>query len=578
MPLRMKNHRILSLTAVLVAAAGCALAQAPEMATRELEAPPNFRSKVNLVLVPVIVRDRNGNPIGTLKKEDFDLLDKGKPQVIVKFSIEKAGSRNVEFEPDAPTPEDAGQKPAAAPLVVAERFTVFLFDDLHLTISDLMQSRLAAEKHIAEGLLPTERIGVFTTSGRNSLEFTEDREKIITAMRAIKPASLVADNRRNCPPMSYYMADQIVNYNNAQAVAVAQADTMACMHLDPTDPSSAGTAKTMAQSAAQQALPLGDADTRLATVNLRNVIRMLAGMPGQRNLVLISPGFFVVTDQHSAINEVIDLAIRSRVTINSLDARGLHLVGVLPDITETGYSAATTAVKTMYDRLDATEGTMLLSELADGSGGALFNNNNDLTGGFKKLTTTPEYTYILGFSPQNLKLDGSLHAISVKIKAPTGKQLTVQARRGYYAPKHLADPAEEARREIQEAVFSREVLRDLPVELHTQYFKGSEYEAKLGVLARVDLAQLRFKKEEGRNMNNLTVVAVLFDRNGNYLKGSSKIVEMKLKDETLQNKAHSIITIKTNFDVRIGGYVVRLVVRDSEGQLMAAENGSVIIP
>ncbi|HEY3742714.1 MAG TPA: VWA domain-containing protein [Bryobacteraceae bacterium] len=562
----------------MFAAAGCLMAQAPEMATREMEAPPNFRSKVNLVLVPVVVRDKNGDPIGTLKKEDFDLLDRGKPQVIVKFSIEKAGSRNVEFEPDAPAQEEPGQKPAGSPMVVAERFTVFLFDDLHLTMSDLLQVRIAAEKHIAEGLLPTERIAVFTTSGRNSVELTDDREKIVAAMRGIKPASLVADNRHSCPPMSYYMADQIVNWNNAQALAAAQSDAMACMNLDPTDPASAGIARSMAQSGAQQALPLGDADTRLAIVNLRNVIHMLAGMPGQRNLVFVSPGFFVITDQHTSISEIIDLAIHSRVSINSLDARGLHLVGVLPDITDTSYSPATTAIKTMYDRLDATESTMLLSELSDGSGGALFHNSNDLTGGFKKLTTTPEYTYILGFSPQNLKLDGSLHSISVKIKPPAGKQLTVQARRGYYAPKHLADPAEEARREIQEAVFSREVLRDLPVELHTQYFKGSEYEAKLGVLARVDLTQLRFKKAEGRNLNNLTVVAVLFDKNGNYLKGASKIVEMKLKDETLQNKAHSMITIKTNFDVRIGGYVVRLVVRDSEGQLMAAENGSVVIP
>src|ERR1700709_832001 len=73
-------------------------AQNQEMATRELDAPANFRSKVNLVLVPVIVRDKKGVPIGTLKKEDFELFDKGKLQVIEKFSIEKAGSRHVEFE------------------------------------------------------------------------------------------------------------------------------------------------------------------------------------------------------------------------------------------------------------------------------------------------------------------------------------------------------------------------------------------------------------------------------------------------------------------------------------------------
>src|SRR5437667_5283671 len=60
----------------------CMFAQQPqEMATRELDAPANFRSKVNLVPVPVIVRDKKGNPVGTLKKEDFELFDKGKLQV-----------------------------------------------------------------------------------------------------------------------------------------------------------------------------------------------------------------------------------------------------------------------------------------------------------------------------------------------------------------------------------------------------------------------------------------------------------------------------------------------------------------
>jgi hypothetical protein len=51
-----------------------------------------------------------------------------------------------------------------------------------------------------------------------------------------------------------------------------------------------------------------------------------------------------------------------------------------------------------------------------------------------------------------------------------------------------------------------------------------------------------------------------------------------LKDATLENKLGSGITVKSTFDVKRGSYVVRLVVRDSEGQMMAAENGAVEIP
>src|SRR5881394_1828195 len=67
---------------------GAAKPQA-EMATKD--EPALFKSRVNLVQVPVVVRDRQGKAMGTLKKEDFQLFDKGKPQYIARFSMEKAG-------------------------------------------------------------------------------------------------------------------------------------------------------------------------------------------------------------------------------------------------------------------------------------------------------------------------------------------------------------------------------------------------------------------------------------------------------------------------------------------------------
>ena len=216
----------------------------------------------------------------------------------------------------------------------------------------------------------------------------------------------------------------------------------------------------------------------------------------------------------------------------------------------------------------------LLTALADGTGGTFFHNNNDFNEGFRRVSDPPEYSYVLAFNPQNLKLDGSFHTLKVKLK--TSQKLNLQARRGYYAPKNFTSPDEQAKQEIEDAMYSQEELHNLPVKLHTQFFKASDDDAKLVVLAQVDVRHLHFRKVEGRNDNTLTCVSALFNRNGNFIQGMQKVVTMHWKDETL-DKLASGITLKTSFDVKPGSYLVRLVVRDAEGQSMSAENGSVEI-
>jgi hypothetical protein len=191
------------------------------------------------------------------------------------------------------------------------------------------------------------------------------------------------------------------------------------------------------------------------------------------------------------------------------------------------------------------------------------------------LVAQPEYIYILGFSPQNLKLDGSRHGLKVALKSPKGVDL--QARRAYYAPSHAANPEDQAKEEIKEAVFSRDEMLDLPVDLSLQYARAGGTSVKLNVLAKVNLKQLRFRKADDRNLNILTVVSTVFDRNGNFVAGIQRIVDLRLRDQTLESIS-SGITVKTTLDITPGSYLVRLVVRDSEGQTMSARNGVVEIP
>jgi hypothetical protein len=72
-------------------------------------------------------------------------------------------------------------------------------------------------------------------------------------------------------------------------------------------------------------------------------------------------------------------------------------------------------------------------------------------------------------------------------------------------------------------------------------------------------------------------VSAVFNRNGNFLQATQKTVTLHLKDDTLEHKLASGLTLKTSFDVKPGSYMVRLVVRDAEAQLMSAENGTIEI-
>ena len=109
----------------------------------------------------------------------------------------------------------------------------------------------------------------------------------------------------------------------------------------------------------------------------------------------------------------------------------------------------------------------------------------------------------------------------------------MQARKGYYAPKKASNAEETAKEEIEEALFSREELSELPVELHTQFFKASDKDATIAVVCRMDPKHIQFRKADGRNNNMLTIVSGVFDRNGNFISGIQKTVDMKMKDETL---------------------------------------------
>jgi VWFA-related protein len=554
--------------------AGPAAANAPEMSSHDQSV--TFKSRVNLVMVPVVVRDASGHEVGTLKKDDFQLFDKGRRQEISRFSVEKTGGHAAvpAKPPENANLESAGEgKLAEKPAVAPGNFVVYVFDDIHLKFEDLVYVRDAAGRNI-DTLTPNDRAAIFTLSGQGAVDFTDDRAKLHEALLKLRARPLTGSGVQECPDVDYYMGDLIVNKSDPQALSVATQETILCMQLPP---QAASSAQSIARAAAQRAVSNGEHESQVSLMTLRDAVRRISVMPGQRNLILVSPGFLTLEDLLPQELDVVDQAIRANVRISSLDARGLYVLNPAGDISQRQVDPYVTRMKNQYQELSATASAGVLAEMAAGTGGTFVQNTNDFDGGFRRLATAPEYIYMLGFAPENLKPDGTYHALKVKLNSPA--KLSLQARRGYFSPKGKESEEAADKEEIQSAVFSREEIHELPVALNTQFFKQSDTEAKLKVLASVDLKQLQFRKDEGRNRNDLTVVSAVFDNNGNFVTGMQRTVQLRLLDATMERLQHAPpIKVTSDFDVKPGSYLVRLVVRDSEGHLMATENATVEIP
>jgi VWFA-related protein len=537
------------------------------------ESAATFKVRVNLVQVRVIVRESSGKAVGNLTRQDFLLYDQGKLQTITNFSVETPESRQQRAAAAAQTQGDLPDS-ATKTVTLPERFVGLVFDDIHLTLQDSTFVRQQADKFL-DSIGANDRVAIFTTSGQITVEFTSDKEALHKAILGVIPHPLFPGALgAECPEITYYMADQIVNKGDSTTRGVAVEETIQCQFSG--DESKQAQAATIVDSTAMRQLSVGDQENNYTYRHLEDVLRRMSAMPGQRIMVLVSPGF-ILANSYLDESGIIDRANRANVVINTLDARGLYTPDVMGDISRPNSDTIRTGGNKTLFRVDSQfENQFVLSDFAYGTGGTFFHNSNDLQGGLKLAGLAPDVSYVLGFSPQNRKLNGQYHVLTVKLASKN--KYSIQARRGYFAPRNAEDPHELARQEIQEAIFSQEEINEMPLDLQTQYFKSDPQDARLSVVSRLDLKNVHFRKADGRSFDDLTVATAIFDENGNFVTGGEKTVQMRLRDPTYERLTHTGLTVKSSFAVKPGRYMVRQVVRDSEGSQMAARNGAVDIP
>jgi VWFA-related protein len=546
-----------------------------------LSTDTTIKVQVNLVQVRVVVRDAGGKVVPDLTQEDFQLLDNGKKQKISAFSVETvetSGQRvaaatvegkvaETETGKGVESATGAGVASAARP----KRFVALVFDDAHMKAADAMAARSATKKLFAS-VTPTDRVAIYSTTGSVQQDFTGDAETLRKTLAAIVPHPTKGEAQYECPNITYYQADQIVNKHNAEAMLAASLDA------------ENNNCPTSIRATAERILEAGDSLTRDGYRSLESIVMRLTGMPGQRVLVYVSPGFILSSELLSETGALVERAVRAGVVVNTIDARGLYTADVMPDIAAPPQTAPYKSSSADYQGMEDTlrmqaqfTSGQVLGEIAASTGGRYFHNRNDLDVAMSQALEAPTVSYVLGFKPQNLKMDGTFHKL--KVVVTRGKKYEIQARNGYYATKTPVEaPEEVAKQEVREALFSQDEIVSIAVKLTAEFHRVDAASGQLVVLTHVDVGGIQFRKTDGLSCNDLVLETAVFDEHGEFVDGQRKEIALKLKDSTLETMKQTGLAVKNTFTVKPGKYRVRSVLRGSEGDQLTARSLASIMP
>jgi VWFA-related protein len=417
-------------TRVPVPTASALATSIPQPASEAQAAGATLQVNVNRALIPVVVRDKKGSIVSGLTKEDFQVFDNDKPHPIAAFTVERREAMQTGIENKT---GGTGPAPASSPATSSTtqssaapgRFTVFLFDDMHMTFEDLPNVKKAAIRALDEALSGSDMAVVLSTSGKTSTGPSRDRADLQAAILSLQPRGLSLHNSVACPKLDYYQADLIENKHNDKATKDAVEQVVVC---NPGMPESA--AENIAQAAARTILGESRQDVLTTYATIAEFVRRIAVLPGQRTLILVSSGLVAIDPEAlDAQSRLIDLAAESNLTISALDVRGVYSAEITASEDMQGRSPGTVTQMRQAAGLQAGSG---LQDLVDGTGGTFFHNSNDLEAGLKSLVEGPEIVYLIELSLNDEKPDGKFHRLKVKVDRD-GAQ--VQSRSGYTSPR-----------------------------------------------------------------------------------------------------------------------------------------------
>ena len=526
----------------------------------------SVKLRAELVQIDVIVTDKSKQLVRGLKREDFELLDNGKPQTITNFVFEDSQASGAESN----TPE---ARPAARSLAPGElkRVLAFVVDTLHMKHENVYATRKMLDEFVDHQLQPGDLVLILPTAGGSGLlqQFTADRRLLKQAIARLHPVYYTTQStpRRTLDARNPSMRQERPGFNRVPG-ALSMPDVGLGSYGRDYD-------------------PLEQADIHSTLKTLDEMIKAMGKVPGRKLGVFISEGMrLYATGTESDLQETINRAARANVVFYSIDPRGLDpaIAGTDEDLSAIADALGVSVGEavSMVSRakeLDLRESQDSLKLIAYDTGGTFFGNSNDIKRGLDNMLDQNAAYYMLGFQPDGRAWDGKFHKVKVAVR--NRPDLTVTYRKGYVAKSEKAAAPLSANPDVAEAleaISSPFVHRDIDLRLTPLYVFNPQGEAIVTGLLHIDASRLHFKQVNGNYQDSLEQVGYIYDVNGKKVDTFANELALDLKPETYQTVLKRGLVATRQLKLPPGLYQMRLFVREAETRVIGTANDIFAVP
>ena len=507
----------------------------------------NVRSE--MVLTNVVVRDKKtGAVVKGLKATDFTVTEDGKPQKVSSFdfqSVDEAVALNEKntVSGKAPTIAEMLEHTIGANTSALKdhRLIVLFFDLSSMQQEDIDRAVESAQDYIKNKMAPADLVAVASLSTALTLDhdFTADKPALLAAVGA---------------------------YNGTQGQGFAAGTTG----------SSDGTSDDASTFTADDS-EYNSLNTDRELYAIQSIAKSLERVDQKKSMLYFSGGLTRSgIENQASMRAATNAAVRSNMSIYSVDVRGLQALSPLGDASKgslRGTSAYSGAA--MQSQLDSNFNSQeVLATLSSDTGGKSFFDSNDFGPAFQQVQKDTEAYYILGFRSTNQARDGRYRHLTVKLNRNDAK---LEYRPGYYAPADFKHQKNEDREQaLTEQLQSDLPATDVALYLQALYFRLSPNSFYVPVSLIVPGSQIPFVKNGDRDKATLDVLGQVKNAQGIPVGNIRDTVKLQL--DGAQQVRNRNIQYGTGFTLAPGKYHLKFVVRENQTGNMGSFETDINVP